>query len=228
MLGDIQPGDESDHAIVHVCVDGKCVCARGGVQVFVDIRPDTLNLDERAIAAAASPRTRAIVAVHYAGVPCEMDEIVALAAGQPAGHRRCGTGRGRPTKNRPAGRLGDLAATSFHETKNVTSGEGGALLVDSAGSRRAPKSSATRGPTAAGFCVARSTSTRGSTWALPSCRASSPPPSYGTDGSRGGDRRATSGNLVVLLRGVRRARQQGGCDGPSSRTTAATTPTCST
>ena len=134
LLGDIQPGDEVIMPSFTFVSTANAFVLRGGVPVFVDIRPDTLNLDERAIAAAITPRTRAIVAVHYAGVPSEMDEIVALArrhnllviedAAQALGSRY---------KGRPAGQLGDLAATSFHETKNVTSGEGGALLVNAPG-----------------------------------------------------------------------------------------------
>jgi dTDP-4-amino-4,6-dideoxygalactose transaminase len=103
---------------------------RGAVPVFVDIREDTLNLDERLIEAAITPRTRAIVPVHYAGVSCEMDSIVAIARrydlwivedaaqGIMAGY-----------KGRALGALGDLGTFSFHETKNIISGEGGSLLV---------------------------------------------------------------------------------------------------
>jgi dTDP-4-amino-4,6-dideoxygalactose transaminase len=103
---------------------------RGAVPVFVDIREDTLNLDERLIEAAITPRTRAIVPVHYAGVSCEMDSIVAIAGrhdlwivedaaqGIMAGY-----------KGRALGAIGDLGAFSFHETKNIISGEGGSLLV---------------------------------------------------------------------------------------------------
>ena len=79
LLSDIQPGDEVIMPSFTFVSTANAFVLRGGVPVFVDIRPDTLNLDERAIAAAVTPRTRAIVAVHYAGVPCEMDEIVALA-----------------------------------------------------------------------------------------------------------------------------------------------------
>ena len=79
LLSDIQPGDEVIMPSFTFVSTANAFVLRGGVPVFVDIRPDTLNLDERAIAAAMTPRTRAIVAVHYAGVPCEMDEIVALA-----------------------------------------------------------------------------------------------------------------------------------------------------
>jgi dTDP-4-amino-4,6-dideoxygalactose transaminase len=131
LLSDIQPGDEVIMPSFTFVSTANAFVLRGGVPVFVDIRADTLNLDERAIAAAVTPRTRAVVAVHYAGVPCEMDEIVALA-------RRhsllviedAAQALGSVYKDCPAGRLGDLAATSFHETKNVTSGEGGALLVN--------------------------------------------------------------------------------------------------
>ena len=131
LLGDILPGDEVIMPSYTFVSTANAFVLRGGVPVFVDIRPDTLNLDERAIAAALTPRTRAIVPVHYAGVCCEMDAIVALA-------RRhnllviedAAQALGSTYKDRAAGRLGDLAATSFHETKNVTSGEGGALLIN--------------------------------------------------------------------------------------------------
>lgn len=104
---------------------------RGGLPVFVDIREDTLNLDERLIEAAITPRTRAIVPVHYAGVACEMDAIMAIA-------KRHGLkvvedaaqGVMASYKGRVLGSIGDLGAYSFHETKNVISGEGGALLVN--------------------------------------------------------------------------------------------------
>ncbi|KMS65259.1 hypothetical protein BVRB_037790, partial [Beta vulgaris subsp. vulgaris] len=104
---------------------------RGGVPVFVDIRPDTLNLDEMLIEAAITPRTKAIVPVHYAGVACEMDTIMDIA-------RRHGLkvvedaaqGVMSSYKGRALGSIGDLGAFSFHETKNVISGEGGALLVN--------------------------------------------------------------------------------------------------
>jgi dTDP-4-amino-4,6-dideoxygalactose transaminase len=104
---------------------------RGGVPVFVDIREDTLNLNEKLIESAITPRTRAIVPVHYAGVSCEMDEIMAIA-------RRHGLrvvedaaqGMMASYKGRALGSIGDLGTYSFHQTKNVISGEGGALLVN--------------------------------------------------------------------------------------------------
>ncbi len=104
---------------------------RGATPVFVDVRADTFNLDERQIADAITPRTRAIVPVHYAGVACDMDVISAVAAEhdltviEDAAQAIGSTYRGRAL-----GSLGHLAALSFHETKNIISGEGGALLVN--------------------------------------------------------------------------------------------------
>ena len=104
---------------------------RGGVPVFVDIRPDTLNIDEGLVEAAVTPRTRAILPVHYAGVPAEMDalDVVARRHGlsviEDAAQALGSTYRGRN-----AGALGSLAAFSFHETKNIISGEGGCLAIN--------------------------------------------------------------------------------------------------
>ena len=106
---------------------------RGGVPVFVDIRPDTLNIDETKIEAAITPRTKAIVPVHYAGVGCEMDAIMAIAErARSAGDRGCRAGNHVDLQGRPLGSIGHLGALSFHETKNIISGEGGALLVNDA------------------------------------------------------------------------------------------------
>lgn len=104
---------------------------RGVVPVFVDIREDTLNLDERLITEAITPKTRAIVPVHYAGVACEMDEIMRIANA----HSLCvvedaAQGVMARYKGRALGSIGHLGAYSFHETKNVICGEGGALLVN--------------------------------------------------------------------------------------------------
>jgi dTDP-4-amino-4,6-dideoxygalactose transaminase len=104
---------------------------RGGVPVFVDIRPDTLNIDEALVEAAVTPRTRAMMPVHYAGVPAEMDalDVVARRHGlsviEDAAQALGSTYRGRN-----AGALGSLAAFSFHETKNIISGEGGCLAIN--------------------------------------------------------------------------------------------------
>lgn len=131
LLLDIQPGDEIIMPSYTFVSTANAFVLRGGIPVFVDIRQDTLNLDERLIEAAITPRTRAIAPVHYAGVSCEMDTVVSIA-------KRHGLkvvedaaqGVMASYKGRALGSIGDLGAYSFHETKNVISGEGGALLVN--------------------------------------------------------------------------------------------------
>ena len=109
----------------------NAVVLRGATPVFVDIRLDTLNIDEKLIEAAITPKTKAIFVVHYAGVMCEMDEILriatdhGLAVVEDAAQALTSTYKGRP-----AGSIGDLGCFSFHETKNIISGEGGALTVN--------------------------------------------------------------------------------------------------
>ena len=131
ILADTGPGDEVIMPSFTFVSTANAFVLRGGVPVFVDIRPDTFNLDERLIEAAVTPATRAIVPVHYAGVPCEMDAIMAVAAGhgllviEDAAQAILSGYRGR----RP-GAIGHLGCLSFHETKNVISGEGGALLIN--------------------------------------------------------------------------------------------------
>jgi dTDP-4-amino-4,6-dideoxygalactose transaminase len=131
MLTGVGPGDEVIMPSFTFVSTANAFVLRGATPVFVDIRPDTLNLDEAAIEGAITPRTRAIVPVHYAGVACEMDEILAIAARhglvvvEDAAQAMLSTYKGRPV-----GALGHLAALSFHETKNVISGEGGALVVN--------------------------------------------------------------------------------------------------
>jgi dTDP-4-amino-4,6-dideoxygalactose transaminase len=104
---------------------------RGARPVFVDIRADTLNLDERALEAAITPRTKAILVVHYAGIACEMETVMAIAErhGIPVVEDNAHGLFGR-YKGRPLGSFGALSTLSFHETKNVTCGEGGALLIN--------------------------------------------------------------------------------------------------
>jgi dTDP-4-amino-4,6-dideoxygalactose transaminase len=104
---------------------------RGARPVFVDVRPDTLNLDEAKLEAAITPRTKAIIPVHYAGVGCEMDAILEIARrhGVPVVEDNAHGLFGK-YKGRFLGTFGVLAAQSFHETKNFTSGEGGALLIN--------------------------------------------------------------------------------------------------
>lgn len=133
LLLDIQPGDEVIMPSFTFVSTANAFVLRGGVPVFVDIREDTLNLDERLIEAAITPRTRAIVPVHYAGVACEMDTIMDIARR----HRLkvvedAAQGMMSSYKGRALGSIGDLGALSFHETKNVISGEGGALLINDA------------------------------------------------------------------------------------------------
>ena len=131
MLADLQPGDEVIMPSYTFVSTANAVVLRGAVPVFVDIRPDTLNLDETLIEAAITPRTKAIVPVHYAGVGCEMDAIMAMAARHGlVVIEDAAQGLMATYKGRPLGSIGHLSALSFHETKNVISGEGGALLVN--------------------------------------------------------------------------------------------------
>lgn len=131
LLAEIGPGDEVIMPSYTFVSTANAFVLRGGVPVFVDIRPDTLCIDETKIAAAITARTKAIVVVHYAGVSCEMDTVLAVA-------RQHGllviedAAQGMLSfyKGRPLGSFGTLAAVSFHETKNVIAGEGGALFIN--------------------------------------------------------------------------------------------------
>lgn len=129
LLLDLRPGDEVIMPSFTFVSTANAVALRGAVPVFVDVRADTLNIDERLLEAAITPKTRAIWVVHYAGVACEMDAIMAIAARhglrvvEDAAQAIMSTYNGRPL-----GTVGDLGALSFHETKNIISGEGGALL----------------------------------------------------------------------------------------------------
>jgi dTDP-4-amino-4,6-dideoxygalactose transaminase len=132
LLANIRPGDEVIMPSFTFVSTANAFVLRGAVPVFVEIRPDTLNLDESRIEEAITARTVAIVVVHYAGVACEMDEICAIASRHDLlVIEDDAQGVGSSYKGRPLGSLGDLAAVSFHETKNVISGEGGALLINS-------------------------------------------------------------------------------------------------
>jgi dTDP-4-amino-4,6-dideoxygalactose transaminase len=131
LLIDLQPGDEVIMPSFTFVSTANAFVLRGARPVFVDIRADTLNLAERLIESAITPRTRAIVVVHYAGVPCEMDAVLALAKRyelvviEDAAHALMSRYKGRP-----AGSFGHLSTFSFHETKNLISGEGGALVIN--------------------------------------------------------------------------------------------------
>lgn len=128
-LSDIQPGDEVIMPSYTFVSTADAFVLRGAKIVFIDIRPDTLNMDEKLIEAAITPKTKAIVPVHYAGVACEMDTIMEIA-------RRYGLkviedaaqGVDAYYKGRTLGTIGDFGCWSFHETKNYTMGEGGALV----------------------------------------------------------------------------------------------------
>ncbi len=131
LLLDIQPGDEIIMPSYTFVSTANAFVLRGGVPVFVDIREDTLNLDERLIEEAITLRTRGIVPVHYAGVGCEMNTIMSIARHHGLKViEDAAQGVMASYKGRALGSMGDLGAYSFHETKNVISGEGGALLVN--------------------------------------------------------------------------------------------------
>jgi dTDP-4-amino-4,6-dideoxygalactose transaminase len=131
LLLKLEPGDEVIMPSFTFVSTANAFVLRGAVPVFVDIREDTLNLDERLIEAAITPRTRAIVPVHYAGVSCEMDAIAAIAARHDLRIvEDAAQGIMSGYKGRPLGAIGDIGCLSFHETKNVISGEGGSLLVN--------------------------------------------------------------------------------------------------
>lgn len=129
ILADLKPGDEVIMPSYTFVSTANAFVLRGAVPVFVDVRADTLNIDERLIEAAITSRTKAICVVHYAGVACEMDSILEIASRhgllviEDAAQAIMSTYKGRPL-----GTIGDLGTLSFHETKNIVSGEGGALL----------------------------------------------------------------------------------------------------
>jgi len=131
ILAEVGPGDEVIMPSFTFVSTANAVVLRHGVPVFVDIRPDTLNIDETKIEEAITPRTKAICVVHYAGVCAEMDPILDIARRhglmviEDAAQALLSTYRGRQ-----AGSISDLACFSFHETKNAMSGEGGALIVN--------------------------------------------------------------------------------------------------
>ena len=131
LLLDIKPGDEVILPSFTFVSTVNAFVLRGAKPVFADIRPDTLNLDDRILESLFTPKTRAIVAVHYAGVACRMDAIIesagryGIAVVEDNAHGLFAKYRGKPL-----GSFGCMAAQSFHETKNLTCGEGGALLIN--------------------------------------------------------------------------------------------------
>ena len=131
LLLDLKPGDEVILPSFTFVSTANAYALRGARPVFADIRPDTLNLDEARLESLVTPRTRAIVPVHYAGVGCEMDAILDIARRhdleviEDNAHGLLGTWRGRLL-----GSFGSMSTLSFHETKNFTCGEGGALVIN--------------------------------------------------------------------------------------------------
>ena len=131
LLCEVQPGDEVIMPSYTFVSTANAFALRGAKIVFVDIRPDTMNIDERLIEAAITPKTKVIVPVHYAGVACEMDAIMDVARRhhllvvEDAAQGVMSSYRGRAL-----GTIGDLGCYSFHETKNYSMGEGGALVIN--------------------------------------------------------------------------------------------------
>ena len=131
LLCDIQPGDEVILPSYTFVSTANAFVLRGGVPVFADIRPDTLNMDETLVESLITPRTRAIVPVHYAGVSCNMDVLMDIAGRHNLPVvEDAAQGVGSTYKGRGLGTIGHLGCYSFHETKNIISGEGGALSVN--------------------------------------------------------------------------------------------------
>jgi dTDP-4-amino-4,6-dideoxygalactose transaminase len=153
ILAEVGAGDEVIMPSFTFVSTANAFVLRGATPVFVDIREDTCNLDESLIEPAITSRTRAIVAVHYAGIACSMESILDIARRhgllviEDAAHALFSSYQGRPL-----GTFGDLSAVSFHETKNVTAGEGGALLVN--GRHLSPRSDILwqKGTNRAQFC----------------------------------------------------------------------------
>ncbi len=130
LLSGVGEGDEVIMPSYTFVSTADAFVLRGAVPVFVDIRPDTMNIDEKKIEAAITPKTRAIVPVHYAGVACEMDTIMDIAARHNLlVIEDAAQGVMSKYKGKALGTIGDMGCYSFHETKNYSMGEGGALLL---------------------------------------------------------------------------------------------------
>ena len=130
ILCDISPGDEVIMPSYTFVSTANAFVLRGATVTFVDIRPDTMNIDEKLIENAINSKTKAIVPVHYAGVSCEMDKIMQIA--QRYGLKvveDAAQGVSSLYKGKPLGTIGDFGCYSFHETKNYSMGEGGAILI---------------------------------------------------------------------------------------------------
>jgi len=133
ILSGVGPGDEVIMPSFTFVSTANAFVLRGATPVFVDVLPDTLNIDPARIEPAITPRTRAIVPVHYAGVGCDMEAIMDIAARHDlVVIEDAAQGLLSDYHDRPLGGIGHMAALSFHETKNIISGEGGALLINDA------------------------------------------------------------------------------------------------
>ena len=131
ILADIKEGDEVIMPSFTFVSTANAFVIRGAIPVFVDVRPDTLNIDESLIEDAITPKTKAIVPVHYAGVPCEMDVIMKIAQKYNLlVIEDAAQGILSSYKGRQLGSIGDIGCLSFHETKNIISGEGGSILLN--------------------------------------------------------------------------------------------------
>ena len=131
ILANIQPGDEVIMPSYTFVSSANAFVLRGGVPVFVDIKKDTLNIDPELISKAITPKTKAILVVHYAGVSCEMEKIIDIAKeNNLLIIEDAAQGVLSKYKNNYLGSIGDIGCYSFHETKNIISGEGGAILIN--------------------------------------------------------------------------------------------------
>ena len=163
LLLDIQPGDEVIMPSYTFVSTANAFVLRGATPIFVDIREDTLNLDEALLEQAITDRTRAIVPVHYGGVACEMDTILEIASRHGvAVVEDAAQGVNATYKGRWLGTMGHIGTWSFHETKNIICGEGGALVVNDQQYLERAEIIRERGRIEAVSCAVRSTSTHGS------------------------------------------------------------------
>ena len=178
LLCDIQPGDEIIMPSYTFVSTANAFVLRGGVPVFIDIREDTLNIDEKLIEAAITPKTKAICCVHYAGVSCELDAIMDIAKRHNLYViEDAAQGVGSSYKGRQLGTIGDIGCYSFHETKNIISGEGGGLVINNAAFLERAEIIREKG-TAQSSSAARSTNTRGLTSVRPTSRRTWSPRSF--------------------------------------------------
>ena len=167
----LEPGDEVIVPSFAFVTTALAYVLRGAKPVFCDVRPDTLNLDEKKLEALITARTKAIVVLHYAGVGCEMDAILEIAQRRKVAvvednaHGLFGRYKGRYL-----GTFGALATQSFHETKNFTCGEGGALIVNDRTLIERAEILREKGTNRSRFLRGLVQSTRGSTSAPPTCR----------------------------------------------------------